>query len=284
MILLIHCKDLLLSKFANYLKDNGVEHMNVNLGDMVNNTYVNAKLTNKMVESSWQFQVNDLPICLDNFNAIYHNLSYPTKDMFNLFENEDIDYCRSEWFGYLIYELSRHNNCFNPVCPSGFFNPKYSLPYLYKLANELNFNTPEYILFPKKEILKNISSEYCFKQSIYDFTDYSINYNSLKSPQIALRLVSGAKVLANFSGNKYFANIQYQDCKKNFDLSPEIVEKCQALLEKLNLRICQLFFMCTPKGDLILYHLNPSIKYNHVSNDIELFFNNMLKGFNNAYH
>ena len=173
MILLLHNKDLLINKFSAYLAKENIPYINIDTNKFVNSASLELNLTNQKISSRWQLDEN---LDLNTVSAVYHNLEYPAKDVFKDFIDEDINYCRSEWFAYLMYELSYHPNCVNPVSPVGYFNPRYNLPSLYAHSKKIGFQVPEYFLFPKKSDLSAISKAIALSSqfTILAITQYTI--------------------------------------------------------------------------------------------------------------
>lgn len=267
MLMILHQNDISSLSYIKYLKQKKVEHIDLSLNDLIKNAKVESALLTDVKTSQWLLKNEN--IFFDNFSGIYHSINYPDKDYFLDFKEEDIEYARSEWYAYLLYELSSHKNCLNPICHKQFVGTHLSLLNIYKNCDKHGFLAPEYeYLYDKShdDILCLKENNYILKDTIYDCINYK-KANKTKSPVLAIKIYSGAQIVSHIIDNKVFSKIKFSDSEYLYELEDKVRDACISLMDELGIKIAEFFIIKTKDNKYYLYHVSPYPNWNIMGDD-----------------
>ncbi|BBB57948.1 hypothetical protein MPCS_01959 (plasmid) [Candidatus Megaera polyxenophila] len=274
MILILHDNDFTMLKFTRFLLEKNFPFIEIKLKSLFRSIKVNSTLSSINKQCKW-YKNEDI-INFSDIKGIYHNFYYPSKDHFLDFEDRDIEYTREEWHSYLLYELSQHNNCINPVDHSFFNVNNLNFIKIYKVCQDLTIEVPEhYIISPNNT---ESFDGYILKSSISEFSDYSdFNLSEFHSPIIAIKRYVGAQIFVFIIGNAIIARVRYKDCEEDYIIPNYLAEKLLALNKKLKTRVSEMFLIKTLENKYILYHVSEKPKWNLLNKQLDIVWDSLYK-------
>lgn len=276
MFIVIHQNDINSLSFINYINERKLECINISLEHLIKEVQIESKLDNVFEEAEWVY--NGKKISLRKVTGIYNTTYYPEKDYFLDFKEKDVEYARSEWHAYILYQLSIHKNCLNSITHRQFVGTHLSLLNLYKISSQYDFLAPEYKLVFKEErtLLKNLKEKnFIFKKSIYDHVNYKAD-DKIKDPSLAIKIYPGAQILCHIINGKIISKIKFHDKEYLFDLEEKIKEKCISMLNTLELKVAEILFLKTKNNKYYLYHVSPHLNWNNMGNEKKLVWDELI--------
>jgi len=281
MFLILHHQDIQTLSFINYCKKKQVDFIELSMNKLINHTKIISYVDNNQSVNEWLYK--DKSFIIENFSGIFNQSYYPEEDLFNQFISEDKNYAQTEWHSYILYILSNHHNCMNPVSFEQFVGINLSLPSIYKECVNFGFKAPTYqFLLPNTDLdkikkLKN--NDYIFKLTAYDY----INYGQIEphsNPMIAIKMARGAQLLCYVINHRVFAKIRFADEEKIIELKDNIANQCRFLIQSLDLKIAELLFILTPDNEYICYHVSPYPNWNLLGTDKFLLWDYLIQSLN----
>jgi hypothetical protein len=256
MFLILHQNDIDSLSFIKYLKINKVEHLAISMQNLINNVQIKSELKDLRRETYWNYQ--EKAIDFNKLTGIYNATYYPEKDYFLDFKQEDIEYARSEWHAYILYLLSNHQNCLNPISHEQFVGTHLSLLKLYKLSPKYGFSVPEHAVIytnDQMEINTLMDQGYIFKTTTYDYVNYT--KKDLIAPLLAIKTHKGAEIICHIIDDYIIAKIRYADGDCLYELNEDIKQSCFNIARDCHLRVAEILLLQTPNNDHYLYHVSP---------------------------
>ncbi len=271
MFMVIHQNDMDSMSFIKHIKNKNVNFIDVSLDDLIKNTEIQSELNDGYYQTNWSIHAGALPKKIINLNdiiGIYNTTYYPERDYFLDFKQEDIEYARSEWNAYLLYQLSTHKNCLNPISHRQFVGTSLSLLNIYKICKKYGFSVPKYFLISNREKeFKHLNEEdFIFKTTTYDYTNYKTLKDSQK-PIMAIKIQHGAQIVCYIVNNTIISKIKYSDNEYIYNMEKNIENKCFSLVNYLNLKVAEILFIKTKNGEYYLYHVSPYPNFNVLGKD-----------------
>jgi hypothetical protein len=263
MILLLHNNAPWLAEYQKYLATNKISHFSLGIEELINKVEIIETIAPNISKCIWKDDKTEIDF--SKISGIYHQIFNLDNKLFDNFVEEDREYARTEWFAYLFYRLSEYTNTINPITTEYISGAVFQFPYYFSIAQKHGLEVPEYLVSTEFANLSHYAQnkKYIIKTDLCDIFSRPQKGALKKNCGIGIvDYMEGAPLFIHAIGDRLFGTIIFKDRMYKFGLEVEFEDKIKKFINRLNFKVCELFFRYNLKKGAFLYYVSLQPNWN----------------------
>ncbi len=272
MILIIGCNNAFAKKYSEYLGRNKIEHVFLSFQDIINDVSVFDNIEDKSNNCIWQ--TNNVRIDFSSITGIYHEVLYLEENLFFEFDAKDRNYARNEWFAYFVYRISQFENVINPIHHKHLNGSYFRWIFIFKIAKEIGFHTPEYYASTDVEKISDFvkNKRYIAMNDVYNFKNLAESTAINPETLLAVEYIQGIPILVHVINDLVLSTAIYNEGSEPIYLPDQIRKWCLQITRELGLVVSEIFIKLTPDNKYYLYYVSLFPNWSSCCYDEEIYW------------